>query len=311
VNAHDIFKQRGQDNPEWLTDTPIVSLGVVYSVVDATTVRVKERVRKSKSDVLYTVRLVSFASSLSQEYVAPKKGDLICLIFFRRSSPGMLAPPEDENDTIYDEDCDSYNQFSGVGILLKVFDNMEAISSQVIEDGSLVVKKTQVRAMLLSMFSEAVSLVFDSQKETASSTPEDKEVSVKMGRHSPVSLRHLSSMEVNHGIDEDIEGNKVDDIPAPVTHKHGSASDVTIESESGFDVTFKKDSSVEVDGEVTVHTTGPLTITADGLLKLSSTAGVTLETGDAATWLCNVVANCPFGFPHGGAAAGINKLTGA
>lgn len=50
---------------------------------------------------------------------------------------------------------------------------------------------------------------------------------------------------------------------------------------------------------------------ADGSIEVDSTVGITLKTGDASTWLPNILGNCAFtGAPHGGAVAGIQKLKG-
>lgn len=50
---------------------------------------------------------------------------------------------------------------------------------------------------------------------------------------------------------------------------------------------------------------------ADGSIEVDSTVGITLKTGDASSWLPNILGNCAFtGAPHGGTVAGIQKLKG-
>lgn len=63
--------------------------------------------------------------------------------------------------------------------------------------------------------------------------------------------------------------------------------------------------------KITLASEGVKVHDANGNEVIMDSAGVKLKTGDASTWLPNILGTCPFtGVPHGGAGAGIVKLTG-
>ena len=95
-----------------------------------------------------------------------------------------------------------------------------------------------------------------------------------------------------------------------------------------------KETTIEVDGRLTVNASGDATVNTDGNAEIKAGGNVkveadgnadmkgtnvtvdastllTLKTGDAATLCPNIVPQCPLGIPHGGKPAGILKLVGA
>jgi len=119
---------------------------------------------------------------------------------------------------------------------------------------------------------------------------------------------------VTNTIGTDAEGAATD---APVTIDLNEKSPVTVTSKEGatasFDkavsLTSKEGLSLTFDKAVLIKTSQGYTLEATGAVEIKG-ATITLNTGDAATWMPNCVAACPFGFPHGGASGGIVKLTG-
>jgi hypothetical protein len=53
------------------------------------------------------------------------------------------------------------------------------------------------------------------------------------------------------------------------------------------------------------------TVSSAAKITISCPAGISIITSDSAPWLPNVVPVCPFGFSHGGPAAGITVLKGS
>ena len=106
--------------------------------------------------------------------------------------------------------------------------------------------------------------------------------------------------------------------------KIDNTGDVNIEV--GGDVAIKADGDVTVEAvNATVETTANAEVKAGGNAKVEATGNVdvkgvnatveasallTLKSGDAAPWMPNITPVCPFGFNHGGPAAGIVKLKG-
>ncbi len=79
-----------------------------------------------------------------------------------------------------------------------------------------------------------------------------------------------------------------------------------------------KKSTVEVDGDAVIKTSGKTTVEASGdasvkgaNVTVEAASNLTLKTGDAASWMPNILPVCPLGPMHGGASAGVVKLKGA
>lgn len=91
---------------------------------------------------------------------------------------------------------------------------------------------------------------------------------------------------------------------------------------SGEVMVYDKNGSsvhLKADGSIVVTAKKDMTVTADGAALYKSATGnvvedatgVQLKTGDAMTWMPNILKVDPFsGVPHGGPGAGIVKLTG-
>lgn len=76
-----------------------------------------------------------------------------------------------------------------------------------------------------------------------------------------------------------------------------------------------EDHSVIIDvsgSKISVTTTGDVEMTADGNVTVESTGGdLMVKTSDSSSWQPCTISNCLFtGAPHGGSAAGIQKLKG-
>jgi len=79
-----------------------------------------------------------------------------------------------------------------------------------------------------------------------------------------------------------------------------------------------KETTIEVDGDAIIETTGNTSIKASGNVALEgvdvtvkAVGNLTLNTGDAAIFMPNIMPVCPLGPVHGGPTAGIVKLKGA
>jgi hypothetical protein len=93
--------------------------------------------------------------------------------------------------------------------------------------------------------------------------------------------------------------------------------DLSAEVKEKATVKANGDLSAEAMGKATIKSTGAATVessadvTAKGInVTVEASAMIILKSGDAAAWMPNCVPVCPFGFPHGGSAAGIVKLKG-
>lgn len=104
--------------------------------------------------------------------------------------------------------------------------------------------------------------------------------------------------------------------------QHDGGIVVTVDPEAGLTVTDQHGNTVttadsglnigDANGNTVGMASGGITIEdANGNQIFMDAAGVKLKTGDASTWLPNIIPACPFtGQPHGGPVAGIVKLTG-
>jgi hypothetical protein len=100
---------------------------------------------------------------------------------------------------------------------------------------------------------------------------------------------------------------------------------IKVETEKNVDIAVKGNASLKVDGDLSAEAGGKANIKSTGAATVESSADVsvkgqnvtvegaatvTLKSGDAGSWIPNCVITCPFGFGHGGPAAGIVKLKG-
>jgi hypothetical protein len=95
---------------------------------------------------------------------------------------------------------------------------------------------------------------------------------------------------------------------------------VEVEPGAGETIIYSTNAAGDVvKAKVTLAANGNIEIDADGsatvkgqAITVEGAVSVTLKTGDALTWMPNILTNDPVtGIPHGGAVAGILKLKGA
>jgi hypothetical protein len=94
--------------------------------------------------------------------------------------------------------------------------------------------------------------------------------------------------------------------------------ETTIEVDGNATIKTSGDTTIEASGNATVKATGNVAVEAMGNADLKglnvtvdATALLTLKTGDAFSFMPNIMPVCPLGPVHGGKTAGIMKLCGA
>jgi hypothetical protein len=125
-------------------------------------------------------------------------------------------------------------------------------------------------------------------------------------------------------IDEDSANLSVFDGEVKVEHKKGDNAKITVFDteltiKNGEVLIKPKKTTIEVDGDAAIKTSGNTTVEVKGDAKIKgtnvtaeATGSLTLKTGDAGPWIVNTLAVDPMtGVPHGGAAVNIVKLKGA
>jgi phage baseplate assembly protein V len=84
-----------------------------------------------------------------------------------------------------------------------------------------------------------------------------------------------------------------------------ASGEVSVYDKNGSKVLLKADGSIEIESKA------KMTIKSVTGCVVEDAAGVQLKTGDAMTWMPNILKVDPFtGLPHGGPGAGIVLLTG-
>lgn len=101
----------------------------------------------------------------------------------------------------------------------------------------------------------------------------------------------------------------------PINYDGSEKTQILFESDDS-EVLIKVDETTkelyQKASEILLEAASSLSAKGGGLEISISATGISLITGDAATWKPNVLAVDPFtGLPHGGVVAGIIKLTGA
>lgn len=83
---------------------------------------------------------------------------------------------------------------------------------------------------------------------------------------------------------------------------------------SGEVMVYDKNGSkiyLKADGSIEIESTNTMSITAPSGTVIDDVTSIQIKTGDASTWMPNILKIDPFtGIPHGGPGAGIVKLTG-
>jgi len=341
-SAFEISKNdKKTNNDDWLRGMPLIQYGKVEKVVDINTAVVTTVVQDSLSPKRYVVRILHDVSQEKEEAVKPKKYDLVLLLFIRGYKDEMFLDPEErekvtEDATIYADDGDNYNMFSGIGILLSTVKGRSYTTKIYDEDADGPTIKERTVARVTAEFNKAMSVLFDVPLNGSGGTPDDEKISLTFGKRSPFAIEHHAAVTETYGFDTAKDGTVVE-MGSPVTRTYGNKAPVTenirgavtvnvgtdhdgasvtapvdiemndkspltINSKEGATIEFKKATLVKIGNTYKLEATGAITIKG---------ASITLQTGDAASWMPNCIPVCPFGPPHGGPGGGIVNLKGA
>lgn len=289
TDAFELFKHTNLDSVlSWMKNMLILEYAVVTKVIDSNTVRVKLLIQNANTPKVFTVRLLNIGSSrLIEETVQPQVYDQVLLLFLRSYDEELMLDPElreaaTGDSALHRESTDSYNLFTGVGILASPSRNRAPTKIHYGLDATGPYINAETSAKIMAAFKAAMSLVFDVPAADEGDTPDDAPLNMLFGRQVPVNLEHRANVTITVRKDATFE----------VTMEDGAT--VSVVSEDGASLEFTKAFSIKADQGIT----------------LESNAEIKLKTGDAAGWLPNCVAACPFGFPHGGPTGGIVKLKG-
>lgn len=271
-SSFDLHKNSSYDNElDWLKHQTFIEYGHIVKVYDVNTVKVELDIQSDISVRTYNVRLLHMGSKVREETIHPVLHDHVLLLFLRQHNDRMFLDVDeriakDSSAIIYDEDCNNYNMFSGVGILLKTSDGRSFITtdSGVGEDGAYV--NDVFQAKLSQAFQRAVSVVFDSPLTDPSATPEEAPVSVTFGKRSPLTVEHRAAITQTIGVDHAESGDT--EFEAPVNIELGSTSDVSVASKSAITLSFDKASLVKMGDKFELQIKGDLVLKSDGKVTI-------------------------------------------
>jgi hypothetical protein len=209
-DAFEVHKQNSEDNTlAWVRSLLITDYGEVVRVIDTNTVTVRPLVQHGPLSTLYTVRLLDVGSSkLVEKSVQPKEHDQVLILFLRMHNEDMFFDPEERaaNDpngrsTIIDDKADSYNMFSGIGILAATAKARAATTIRYGEDSVGAFINFQTKARLMAAFKDAVSVVFDVPVGEGGAEPDDAPLSLLLGKHVPLGAELRAPVDIAASVD--------------------------------------------------------------------------------------------------------------
>lgn len=271
-SSFDIHKNTRLDNDlDWLKHQMFIEYGHITKVYDVNTVEVTLDVECDISSRVYNVRLLHLGSKIKEGTINPVLNDHVLLLFLRQHNDAMFSDVDERIErtgsaTIYDENCNNYNMFSGIGVLLKTSDGRSFITSDagVGEDGAYL--NEAFAAKVTKAFQRAVSMVFDSPLEDPSATPEDAPVDITFGKRSPLTVEHRAAVTKTIGVDHAESGDT--EFEAPVNIELGSTSPVDVKSKSAITLSFDKASLVKVGDKFELQIKGDLVLKSDGKVTI-------------------------------------------
>ena len=209
-DAFELLKNTEEDNQlDWLKSMLFIEYGRVVEVIDSSTVRVQQLVQRTASPKLYVVRLLNInANDLQETTVQPELNDQVLLLFLRSCNQSMFFSAKDREKekagtgTIVDPDPQSYNAFSGVGLLASSVRGRAYSSRHYGRDSNGPYISESVSAKLMSAFKSAVNIVFDVPLVDQANPPDDGPVSLNFGARSPLVIS--SERGVVAAFDEDV-----------------------------------------------------------------------------------------------------------
>ncbi len=209
-DAFELLKNTEEDNQlDWLKSMLFIEYGRVVEVIDSSTVRVQQLVQRTASPKLYVVRLLNInANDLQETTVQPELNDQVLLLFLRSCNQSMFFSAKDREKekagtgTIVDPDPQSYNAFSGVGLLASSVRGRAYSSRHYGKDSNGPYISESVSAKLMSAFKSAVNIVFDVPLEDQANPPDDGPISLTFGARSPLVIS--SERGVTATFDEDV-----------------------------------------------------------------------------------------------------------
>jgi hypothetical protein len=279
VDAFELHKNNPWTNAQsWLHETPIVSYGVVTKVHSATLVDVEASVQRSSAEKeAFTVRLLSMASILKEDYVNPVPGDQVLLLFVQRYHPAMFNLPAEMRafsgaQTVYAPGAEGYTRYAGVGILMSVFHDYAVTQiKHSVSEGGVPEIAARTAARLQAYFGRAVDLIFDKDAGVS----DEALVSVLFGKDSPCTVRHLAPVLREHGFLKQGDGS-LESLDAPVEERYSVSAPITKSIQGAQTVTIGV--GEDKDGQPE-DTTAPVNITmgADAEITVASKSGVSVE----------------------------------
>lgn len=271
-SSFDIHKNTRLDNDlDWLKHQMFIEYGYITKVYDANTVEVELDVQSDISVRTYNVRLLYLGSKVREETTRPVLHDHVLLLFLRQHNDAMFFDVDERikrsgSATIYDENCNNYNMFSGIGVLLKTTDGRSFITSDagVGEDGAYL--NEVFAAKVAQAFQRAVSVVFDSPLTDPAATPEDAPVDITFGKRSPLTVEHRAAVTKTIGVDHAESGDT--EFEAPVNIELGSTSPVDVKSKSAITLSFDEASLVKMGDKFELQIKGDLVLKSDGKVTI-------------------------------------------
>jgi hypothetical protein len=288
-DTFELLKHSQQSNfHEDLHRVPIISYGVIRTVVSISSAIVDTVVQDQQAQETYSVPLLYPSSALFEHSVYPKRGDLVLLLFVQRFNAAMFDDPCVREQltgamTLYDGDATGYTRFSGVGLLMRTPKNRSDIRVQhyeTEENESAVL--ASVQAALTLELDRNISVLIDRHP---SERADPVLASFRYGERAVYEEEHYHDARRTYGFLEDVDG-ALQELSAPVTEKYSMYAPVTkdIQGAQTTDVglgTDKDGAPVETDAPVTETIHGKAPVTRDIRSPQTITVGIgNTESGD-------------------------------
>jgi hypothetical protein len=290
VSPFDMLKNNGLSNAsQWLKETDIISYGAVIEVLSDSIVKVEEIVRNGTARKIYNVTLLSGSSSLSEELVEPKIGDLVMLLFVNRYNRNMFDAPSTRDElSIYDADATGYNKFSGVGILMAPGRGFAETVVRHYLDGAVPNRSMRTRAVVQEMYRREVRSIYDAMPDEGGFV--DRPIERILGVHNPALDDYRAKYRRLHGFSV-LSDKTLEDFDATVEEFYSPNAPIIKNIQAAQTITIGKGfdpagdfgggtQDVDAPIDVTIGSQADLTVTSDSGLSMTFEKAVLLKSND-------------------------------
>jgi len=285
VSAFQLCKHSERTNANArLHDTPIVQYGRIIKVIDIQTVVVEVVIQTSLAKEVYTVTLLNLSSALLEINAWPKLGDTVLMLFLQRYDPRMFV-----YETVKNPNATGYNKFSGVGILASTVKGLASTLLQLYEDDGKPAASMRSCAKWLTTFNAELALTFC---RLVFNSDDEALISMTFGEGRPFMQRFLSTVTKEYGFWPDTDGNLIPvDANAAVTEKYSQNAPITkdIQGTQDYKIGIDKDGNatpavvhVEIgeNADITLSSESGLAVCFKRAVFAESEDTITLKAGD-------------------------------